>query len=118
MTQVCVISIHVPNMKEAIQFYTEVLGFEVNKEYGPKIITLVHGELPIVLEESEHAARNASSSGVVLTLKSDDIHQSLEVLKEHDVELIIAEPADCPPGKYISFKDPFGNVWEYLQFIE
>lgn len=116
MTQVCVISIHVPNMQEAIEFYTGVLGFKVNKEYGPKIVTLVHGELPIVLEESETAAYNAASSGVVLTLKSDDIHQSLAMLKEHDVELIIGEPADCPPGKYISFRDPFGNVWEYLQF--
>jgi catechol 2,3-dioxygenase-like lactoylglutathione lyase family enzyme len=103
-------------MQEAIEFYTGVLGFQVNKEYGPKIVTLVHGELPIVLEESENARHNAGSSGVVLTLKSDDIYQSLAMLKEHDVELIIGEPASCPPGKYISFKDPFGNVWEYLEF--
>ncbi|MFC5605053.1 VOC family protein [Sporosarcina koreensis] len=116
MTQVCVIGIHVPDMQEAIEFYTGVLGFEVNKEYGPKIVTLVHGELPIVLEESENAGYHVGSSGVVLTLKTDDIHQSLSKLKEKGVELIIAEPADCPPGKYISFKDPFGNVWEYLQF--
>ncbi|MDW0118785.1 VOC family protein [Sporosarcina thermotolerans] len=116
MTQVCVISIYVPDMQKALGFYTGVLGFEVNKEYGSKIVTLVHGELPIVLEEMENAVFNRVSSGVVLTLKTDDIHQSLEVLKEHDVELIIGEPADCPPGKYISFRDPFGNVWEYLQF--
>ncbi|MCM3636286.1 VOC family protein [Sporosarcina luteola] len=116
MTQVCVIGIHVPDLEKAIDFYTGVLGFEVNKEYGPKIVTLVHGDLPIVLEETEVAAFNKTSSGVELTLKTDDIHRSLAILKEHDVELIIAEPADCPPGKYISFRDPFGNVWEYLQF--
>lgn len=114
MTQVCVISIYVPDMKEAVEFYTGVLGFEVNKEYGPKIVTLVHGELPIVLEEMENAGYSGGS-GVVLTLKSDDIYQSLAMLKEHDVELIIGEPADCPPGKYISFRDPFGIVWEYLE---
>lgn len=117
MTQVCVISIYVPDIQKAVGFYTEVLGFEVNKEYGSKIVTLVHGELPIVLEEKENAGYSEASSGVVLTLKSDDIHQSLAMLKEHDVELIIGEPADCPPGKYISFRDPFGNVWEYLQFV-
>lgn len=116
MTQVCVISIYVPDMKEAVEFYTGVLGFEVNKEYGSKIVTLVHGELPIVLEEMENTGYDKASSGVVLTLKSDDIHRSLATLKEHDVELIIGEPTDCPPGKYISFRDPFGNVWEYLQF--
>ena len=114
MTQVCVISIYVPDMKEAVEFYTGVLGFEVNKEYGSKIVTLVHGELPIVLEEMENTEYDKAS--FVLTLKSDDIHRSLATLKEHDVELIIGEPTDCPPGKYISFRDPFGNVWEYLQF--
>lgn len=118
MTQVCAISIYVPNVEKAIEFYTNVLGFEVNKQYGPKLFTLVHGELPIVIEESEIATDNASTSGVVLTLKTDDIHQSLAVLKEHNVELIIGEPADCPPGKYIIFRDPFGNVWEYMQLVK
>jgi lactoylglutathione lyase len=42
MSQVCVIGIYVPNIQEAIDFYTTVLGFKVNKEYGPKIVTLVH----------------------------------------------------------------------------
>ncbi|MDN4606153.1 VOC family protein [Sporosarcina highlanderae] len=116
MTQVCVISIYVPDMQKAVEFYTGVLEFEVNKEYGTKIVTLVHRGLPIVLEEMENAGYHEMSSGVVLTLKTDDIHQSLALLKEHEVELVIGEPADCPPGKYISFRDPFGNVWEYLQF--
>lgn len=117
MTQVCVIGIYVPNVKEAIQFYTNVLGFKVNKEYGPKIVTLAHGELPIVVEESEQASSDLKGAkGVVLTLKTDDIYDTLSNLKEHGVEMIVEEPADCPPGKYISFRDPFGNVWEYLQF--
>ena len=115
MTQVCVISIHVPDMEKAIGFYTMVLGFEVNKEYGPKIVTLVHGELPIVVEESERAS-SEGASGVVLTLKTDDIYGTVTALKEHDVEFILEEPTACPPGKYISFRDPFGNVWEYLEF--
>lgn len=117
MTQVCVIGIYVPNVKEAIQFYTTVLGFKVNKEYGPKIVTLVHGDLPIVVEESEQVTNNPNGAmGVVLTLKTEDIDETLSKLKEHDVELLVDEPADCPPGKYIRFRDPFGNVWEYLQF--
>ena len=115
MTQVCVISIHVPDMEKAIGFYTRVLGFEVNKEYGTKIVTLVHGGLPIVVEESENTT-NGGASGVVLTLKTDDIYQTVESLKEHNVEFILEEPTPCPPGKYISFRDPFGNMWEYLQF--
>jgi lactoylglutathione lyase len=118
MSQVCVIGIYVPNLEKAIQFYTTVLGFEVNKQYGPKIVTLVHGDLPIVLEESEKATyqSNPSNSGVVLGLKTEDIHQTVKLLKEHKVDFIVDEPTDCPPGKFISFRDPFGNLLEYLQF--
>ncbi|MEB2298972.1 VOC family protein [Lysinibacillus xylanilyticus] len=118
MSQVCVISIYVPNIEKAIDFYTTVLGFEVNKQYGPKIVTLVNGDLPLVLEEvkkSESISRD--SLGVVLALKTEDINQTVKELKEHNVEFIVEEPMDCPPGKVISFKDPFGNVLEYLQFI-
>ncbi len=118
MSQVCVIGIYVPNIEEAIDFYTTVLGFEVNKKYGPKIVTLIHGDLPIVVEESEEALyiNNSKPSGVVLGLKTEDIFHTVNLLNEHKVDFIIEEPTKCPPGKYISFRDPFGNVLEYLQF--
>ncbi|ANX11604.1 methylmalonyl-CoA epimerase [Fictibacillus arsenicus] len=118
MSQVCVIGIYVPNIQKAISFYTTVLGFEVNKQYGSKIVTLVHGDLPIVLEETEHPMQEGSSkpSGVVLALKTEDIHETVRMLKDHHVDFIVEEPTDCPPGKFVSFRDPFGNVLEYLQF--
>jgi lactoylglutathione lyase len=118
MTQVCVIGIYVPNIQEAIHFYTTVLGFEVNKQYGPKIVTLVHGDLPIVLEEKENPLKEVpnKTTGVVLALKTDDINDTVKTLKEHNVEFIVEQPTDCPPGKFVSFRDPFGNVLEYLQF--
>lgn len=120
MTQVCVIGIYVPNLQEAIEFYTTVLGFQVNKQYGSKIVTLVHGDLPIVLEEVERSSYipNSNTSGVVLGLKSEDIYQTFNHLKEHQVEFLVEEPTNCPPGKFIRFLDPFGNVLEYLQFDE
>ncbi|MGG3570924.1 VOC family protein [Bacillus gobiensis] len=118
MSQVCVIGIYVPNIQLAIDFYTNVLGFNVDKHYGEKIVTLVHGELPIVLEETEEAELRPEKRtlGVVLALKTDDIFDTVRHLKEHGVTFIIEEPKDCPPGKLISFQDPFGNVLEYLQF--
>jgi lactoylglutathione lyase len=115
MAQVCVISIYVSDMEKALDFYGNVLGFEVSKRYGEKIVSLVHDGLPIVLEEHEKVS---SGSGIVIGLQADDIYQTVEDLKGRGVELLMPEPADCPPGKYISFKDPFGNTLEYLQFIE
>ncbi|WP_274308473.1 VOC family protein [Solibacillus daqui] len=117
MNQVCVITIYVPNLNEAINFYTNSLGFEVNKQYSPKIVSLVHKGIPFILEENDQLIENtASTSRVVLALKTENIVQKAKLLKEKSVEFLVAEPTACPPGKFISFKDPFGNIIEYLQF--
>ncbi|MGE7951365.1 VOC family protein [Lysinibacillus xylanilyticus] len=118
MNQICVISIYVPNLNKAIDFYTNTLGFELNKQYGPKIASLVHGELPIILEENDHTTYNQDNkiTGVVLGLQTEDIYETVKFLKEKEVNFIVDVPTNCPPGKYISFRDPFGNILEYLQF--
>jgi len=118
VNQVCVISIYVPNLNKAIDFYTNTLGFELNKQYGPNIASLVHGELPIILEENNNITFNQDNkiTGVVLGLRTEDIYETVKFLKEKKVDFIVDEPTNCPPGKYISFKDPFGNILEFLQF--
>jgi len=118
MTQVCVISIYVPNLNEAIDFYTNTLGFELNKHYGPKIASLVNGELPIILEENDNTTytQDHHMTRVVLGLRTDDIYEMVKFLKEKKVHFIVEEPTNCPPGKYVSFSDPFGNILEYIQF--
>ena len=78
----------------------------------------MHGELPIILEEHNQTTFNEDrkTSRVVLGLQTDNIFATVKSLKEKNVNFIIEEPTDCPPGKYISFTDPFGNILEYLQF--
>lgn len=117
-SQVCVISIYVPNVNKALDFYTNVLGFQVNKQYSPKIVTLVNGEVPIVLEENEDSSENqkSNSPGVVLALRTENMNETISFLKQKEVDFVIEEPTDCPPGKYIRIRDPFGNVLEYIQF--
>lgn len=39
-SEVCVISIYVPNLKKAIDFYTNILGFKLSKQYNPKLASL------------------------------------------------------------------------------
>ena len=52
LNQICVIMIKVRDLKSAVNFYTEVLDFKVSKHYGDKIVSLVHNDVPVVLEES------------------------------------------------------------------
>lgn len=118
MNQVCVITVYVPNINKAIDFYTNTLGFDLDERYGPNIASLVHGEVPIILEENDNTNYNQDNkiTGVVLGLRTEDIYKTVKFLKEKEVNFIVEEPTNCPPGKYISFKDPFGNILEYLQF--
>ncbi|MDW2877999.1 MULTISPECIES: VOC family protein [Bacillaceae] len=118
MAQLCAIGIYVPDLTKALRFYTEVLDFEVNKQYGPKIVSLAHGELPIILEENEGAdyIDRKAATGPVLVLQTENIENEVNRLKSKGADLLMEEPAACPPGKYISFRDPFGNILEYLQF--
>lgn len=116
--QICVISIYVPNITEALDFYTNTLGFEVSKQYGPKLVSLIHEGLPIVLEENEIAVYNQEGniSGISIGLQTENIYETLTFLKEKEVKFIVDEPTACPPGKYISITDPFGNIIDFLQF--
>ncbi|TYS52201.1 VOC family protein [Bacillus infantis] len=118
MAQLCAIGIYVPDLTKAVRFYTEVLDFEVNKQYGPKIVSLAHGELPIILEETEGAGyiERKEAAGPVLVLQTENLENEVVRLKSKGADFVIEEPAACPPGRYISFSDPFGNRLEYLQF--
>lgn len=119
MSQICVVGIYVPELQKALAFYRNIVGFEVEQEYGPTIIALKNGDLPLILEESLEAVDKPEHgiSGVVLTFSTSDIVKTLHHLNNNGVEVLSHEPLDCPPGKFIRFKDPFGNLLEYLQFI-
>ncbi|MFC4410912.1 VOC family protein [Chungangia koreensis] len=119
MSQICVVGIYVPELEKAIAFYRDILGFEVEKEYGKTIVSLKHGDLPLILEQSNEAKIKSENgvSGVVLTFSTTDINETLQYLNSKDVDVLSTEPEDCPPGKFIRFKDPFGNILEYLQFV-
>ena len=119
MSQICVVGIYVPDLKKAVAFYRDVLGFEVEKEYGDSIVSLKNGDLPLILEQSDEAEVKTENgvSGVVLAISTTDIDKTLQDLIRMGVEVLTDEPMDCPPGKFIRFKDPFGNTLEYLQFI-
>ncbi len=100
-------------MKEALAFYTEILDFKVSKEYGPKIVSLQHENIPIVLEEEPLHSEN---NNVLLAIQSNDIYRDFHQFKEKGVPLLLEEPKPCPPGLYFVIKDPSGNQIEILQF--
>lgn len=120
MPQVCVLSINVSDMELAQQFYCDKLGFEVSKVYDPTIISLKHNGISLVLSKAERvtAVEYPAESQVVPGIQTDDIVKTMVSFRAMGVEFVYDTPLPCPPGLYNAFKDPFGNVFELIEFRE
>ncbi|WLD94667.1 VOC family protein [Alkalihalobacillus sp. AL-G] len=115
LNKICVLTVKVHNMNEALDFYTNVLGFKVSKRYGEKIVSLVNTDYPIVLEEEEGRS-SRSGQGVLFGLVSENLNEDIEFLKSKGAPVMFDEPRPCPPGLYTVIKDPSGNEIELLEF--
>ncbi|MFD1738736.1 VOC family protein [Bacillus salitolerans] len=115
LNKVCVLTVKVLDLNEAIDFYTNRLDFEVSKYYGEKIVSLKHNEIPIVLEE-DHIESGGAGKTVLLGILSHDIEKDFAKLKEKGVKLVFEEPKPCPPGRYFIIEDPSGNQIEIVEF--
>lgn len=115
LNKVCVLTIKVDEMETALDFYTKVLDFEVSKHYGENIVSLVHNEIPIVLEKSEEAI-SAGGQKVLLGILSENLDEDVTRLREKGARILFDESKPCPPGRYNMIEDPFGNQLELVEF--
>lgn len=115
LDQVCVLTIKVKEMKESLSFYTEVFNFTASKKYSDSIVSLVHKNIPIVLEE-EPSINLSDSSSVLLGISSNDIHHDFKLLIDRGAHVLFDEPKPCPPGYYFIVEDPSGNKIEVVEF--
>jgi len=112
MPNVCVIEIKVTDIVKGRKFYTEVLDFEVTSEkYLPDVLVLGHEGPDLILHIAEEPIEITypQSAQSLLFFQVADIHAADKKLKDNGVE-IIEGPAESPPGPYLVFRDPFGNV--------
>ncbi|UNK17481.1 VOC family protein [Paenibacillus sp. N3/727] len=121
MQSICVISINVTDMKEAIFFYCDILGFEISKVYDDEcIVGLKHEAVPVILNKVDNvtAVDYPREAQVVLGIQTQDLKASIADFQAKGIEVIFDTPQFCPPGTYSAIKDPFGNVIELLEFQE
>lgn len=113
------IGIKTAHIEKAIQFYTEVLGFELVNRIKPREVELVFLKLgDTVIELVEVTDGKVFSDGVVnhIALRVKDIFKAVEWLKENSVELIQEEPMPMGEGRYnIFFRGPSGEKIELYQ---
>jgi predicted enzyme related to lactoylglutathione lyase len=115
MLPVCVQTVFVPDLQEAVRFHTTALGYEVKATYGPCIVQLKTGATTLILQQLEAGSVPASPM-TVLSFQTEDIQASMRAIVAAGGELLHAEPQRCPVGVFVMFRDPAGVVHDLLQF--
>jgi lactoylglutathione lyase len=119
MYKICVNQINVHNIDEAINFYSEKLGFEVgSRDMYPHLVPLKNAGIYLILSKVEKPTKidypNQAQS--LINFQTDDLLSTMNNLKQRGVEFVHKEPQQCPVGIYAAFRDPSGNVHEFIEF--
>jgi len=112
----------VDDVDEAVDFYTNVLGFEVLTNYAPAFADVARGRLRLLLSGPTSSAGRPMPDGTKpgpggwnrIHLIVDDIQA--EVAHLHAAGAAFRNDIlEGPGGKQILLLDPFGNVVELFQ---
>lgn len=121
------IALIVRDYDEAIEFYTQKLGFELIEDtYQPEqdkrwvVVAPPNSKGTTLLlakaskEKQEAFIGNQSGGRVFLFLNTDDFQRDYEKMKANGIEFI-RDPKEADYGTVAVFKDLYGNQWDLLQ---
>ena len=124
------ISLVVDDYDDAIEFFTQVLSFElVEDTYIPEqdkrwVVVAPPGSKGATLllakaSSAEQASRVGNQTGgrVFLFLHTDDFWRDFSAMRSKGVEFV-REPATYDYGTVAVFKDLYGNQWDLIQSSE
>ena len=122
------VAIVVKDYDEAIQFYTEKLGFTLIEDtYQPAqdkrwVLVAPPGSEGTMLllakaskSEQEHAIGNQTGGRVFLFLSTDDFWRDYRRMVSAGITFV-REPKVEPYGTVAVFQDLYGNLWDLLQW--
>lgn len=123
---IAIVQINVTDLQEARRFYGEVLGLPTREPFGadgPFELALGDGPTVLVYQVARSVPVDyGEETGVTLVIRTDDVDGTAARWRASGVELVPVpwSPDDsgiapCPYGRFIAFRDPFGNVHELLQ---
>jgi catechol 2,3-dioxygenase-like lactoylglutathione lyase family enzyme len=125
--QIAHIALVVDDYDEAIQFYTQKLGFslvEDTPQSETKRWVLVKppgsGECCLLLakavgDEQRSRIGNQTGGRVFLFLKTDDFRRDHQKFQNNGVQFV-REPKTEAYGTVAVFTDLYGNLWDLVQF--
>ena len=115
------ISVVVTDMDRAVDFYDNILGFDIfSVKYYPPVVPLkTEGVISsIALHESADkpaVKKYPDGTQTFLVMQVDNLNATINYLKEMGVEFIHNTPQQAAIGIYAAFKDPFGLIHELVE---
>jgi catechol 2,3-dioxygenase-like lactoylglutathione lyase family enzyme len=112
----------VNDVDKAVEFYTQILGFSLDKRWGPAFAIVSNADLKLWISGPETSAARAMPDGRVprpggwnrLVLEVDDIHSLVNKLKQADA-VFRNEIISGLGGSQVLVEDPSGNPIELFQ---
>jgi catechol 2,3-dioxygenase-like lactoylglutathione lyase family enzyme len=112
----------VADVNQAIAFYRDELGFELEQQFGPAMAILARGDLTLWLAGPEASASKPMPDGRKpepggwnrFVLEVEDLAALVARLRERGLKLR-NEILDGPGGKQILCEDPSGNAIELFE---
>jgi predicted enzyme related to lactoylglutathione lyase len=117
----------VDDQDDALAFYRDTLGFAVRDDVstpeGGRWVTVSpaeseHPQLTLVVADTEAKRERVGSQvadHVAIVLSTDDCRATYETLRDRGVEFAY-EPEEQPWGVETTFEDPYGNVFDLLEY--
>ncbi len=111
------IKLKVTDMDKAINFYCNILGFEIDKKESDKLVYLKTEEEKLILEKSKnnHFIDYPNEAQTILVFRVKDVDAKQKELTEKGVEFLTEGKKFVGPGHSTKFRDPFGNVHSFMQ---
>ncbi|HMB94302.1 MAG TPA: VOC family protein [Rhodothermales bacterium] len=116
------IGYYLPDMQAARAIYNDKLGFvPMTENYLPAALPLLHADGSFGFMLHEHRGLKPTSINYpddtqsMIVFATSDLHAAAEALRQQGVTLLHDEPQSSPEGKYLAFRDRFGNVAEIIE---
>lgn len=119
MPNICVVQINVNDMDQAIDFYVDKLGFEIeSRQHYPQIVHLKYPHFTLLLYRVANArqVKYPDVAQTMINIETTDLDADLKRLRTSGAEVVHDTPQPCPVGRYAAVRDPAGNVVELLQY--
>ncbi|HWR42338.1 VOC family protein [Sporomusa sp.] len=122
MFEVAHVGVVVTDADKSLDFYTKVLGCQVEDSYQDERIRLIFiksGQLTIELIQHKADPAGERSAGRVdhIAFSVNDLAAEIEKLRHHNVTLLFDQPRVVGDKKIMFFAGPDGERLEFVQKI-